>query len=88
MLAPLARPVPVARRANLVLTAAAAAAVAGGAMLVPGLHGEYYLHLAHRHPDVLNTAHAPAGPCLLRAGARRRWSPSAVGGRTGVDMGA
>lgn len=58
--------VPALRPFDLKRTVAAAAAVVGTAMLVPGLYGEYYLHIAHGHvhghADVLNTTH------LLTAG--------------------
>ncbi len=58
--------VPALRPFDVKRTVAAAAAAAGTALLVPGLYGEYYLHIAHGHvhghTDVLNAPH------LLTAG--------------------
>ena len=57
---------PALRPFDMKRTAAATAAAVGTAMLVSGLYGEYYLHIAHGHvhghTDVLNTPH------LLTAG--------------------
>ena len=70
MLAPLARPVGDAGGASMAGTVVALAAVAGVAMLTPGLYGEYYLHVAHGHAqghtEALNSAHVlTAGGGLL-----------------------
>jgi hypothetical protein len=72
-LAPIARPAARVARFDVVRTAVALVAVAGVAMLVPGLYGEYYLHVAnghaHGHTDALNSAHllTAAGALMVLA---------------------
>jgi hypothetical protein len=60
-LSPIARPVRAAPAARLAPTIAALALVTGVAALVPGLYGEYYLHVAnghaHDHVEAFNEAH-------------------------------
>jgi hypothetical protein len=68
-LAPIARPVPELAGARLIPTAIALLTTLGVAMLVPGLYGEYYLHVAHGHvhghADALNTTHLLTASGLL-----------------------
>lgn len=72
-LAPFARPVAASAPSSPVSTALGLGVVAGLAMLVPGLYGEYYLHLAdghaHGHAEALNPAHllSASGALLLVA---------------------
>lgn len=72
-LAPIARPVLDVTAARFAPTIAALMLIAGIAVLVPGLYGEYYLHVAnghaHGHTDALNSAHVltAAGVLLVLA---------------------
>lgn len=60
-LAPFARGVAASGAASIARTVIAVLAVAGVGLLIPGLYGEYYLHLsqghAHGHTEALNPAH-------------------------------
>lgn len=63
---------PIVRRVHLGVAAVAVTAIAGVAMLIAGVYGEYYLHLAsgghaHNHTNPLNSAHVltAAGASLL-----------------------
>jgi len=71
----LAAPVlPTVRRAHIAAAAVAVSAIAGVGMLIAGVYGEYYLHLAsgghaHNHTQALQSAHilTAAGGSLLFA---------------------
>lgn len=63
---------PIVRRAHIAGAAHAVTSIAGVAMLIAGVYGEYYLHLAsgghaHNHTQVLQSAHVltAAGGSLL-----------------------
>ena len=72
-LAPIARPLRDTAGARAGPTIAALLLFAGTATLVPGLYGEYYLHVAnghaHDHANALNSAHVLAAVGVLLAGA-------------------
>jgi hypothetical protein len=70
-LAPIVRPLRDAGAGRVAPTIAAMLLVAGVAVLVPGLYGEYYLHLAnghaHDHASALNSAHVLTAVGVLLA---------------------
>jgi hypothetical protein len=97
-LSPFARPVASRTRAHTVPTIVAALFVAGVALLVPGLYGEYYLHIADghvaHHADAADPAHVMTGLGAmlllsgshlgLIAGARRSREDERHAGQTSV----
>jgi hypothetical protein len=79
---------PALRPLDLKRTLAALAAVAGTALLVPGLYGEYYLHIAHGHvhghTNVLNGPHLMTAAGVIALGGAVRLAIASLPRRTAI----